>query len=99
MSITTMAKLLAEGADAAIALSAPGRPDLTYGGLRALTRRTRNTLNAAGIGRNDRIAIVLPNGPEMAAGFVALANCAAIALFNFLYCWEEFVFYSEFYII
>ena len=94
-----MAELLAEGADAAIALSAPGRLDLTYGGLRALTRRTRNTLNAAGIGRNDRIAIVLPNGPEMAAGFVALANCAATAPLNPLYRREEFAFYSEPHII
>ena len=95
MSITTMAELLAEGADAAIALSAPGRLDLTYGGLRALTRRTRGALNAAGIGRNDRIAIVLPNGPEMAAGFVALANCAATAPLNPLYRREEFAFYLE----
>ena len=31
-------------------------------------------LNALGIGRNDRVAIVLPNGPEMAAAFIAIAR-------------------------
>ena len=95
MPITTMAQLLAEGDESAIALAAPGRADLTYGELRTLTRRTRDVLNAVGVGRNDRIAIVLPNGPEMAAGFIALANCAATAPLNPLYRQEEFAFYLD----
>ena len=39
-------------------------------------------LNAIGIGRGDRVAIVLPNGPEMAASFVAIACGATTAPLN-----------------
>jgi len=46
---------------------------------RALIERTLATLNAGGIGRNDRVAIVLPNGPEMAACFMACASGVASA--------------------
>ena len=68
---STLIDLLKAGAAGDAALAAPGRPALTYGGLRALAERTINRLNALGIGRNHRVAIVLPNGPEMAAAFVA----------------------------
>ena len=46
-----------------------------------------------GIGRNDRVAIVLPNGPEMAAAFVAIACGATTAPLNPAYRAEEFDFY------
>ena len=95
MPITTLSQLLAVGAESAIALAAPGRPDLTYGALRALTQRTRTALNATGLGRNDRIAIVLPNGPEMAASFITMANCATTAPLNPNYRQEEFAFYLD----
>jgi acyl-coenzyme A synthetase/AMP-(fatty) acid ligase len=58
--------LLASGANPAPAISAPGRLPLTFQALRALVSTTVEQLNAMGIGRNDRVAIVLPNGPEMA---------------------------------
>ena len=95
MPITTLSQLLAVGAESAVALAAPGRPDLTYGALRALTQRTRTALNATGLGRNDRIAIVLPNGPEMAASFITMANCATTAPLNPNYRQEEFAFYLD----
>jgi acyl-CoA synthetase (AMP-forming)/AMP-acid ligase II len=75
-SIMTLHHLLQTGADDAVAISAPGRAPLDYRGLRALVATTTASLNAAGIGRNDRVAIVLPNGPEMATCFLACA-CAA----------------------
>jgi acyl-CoA synthetase (AMP-forming)/AMP-acid ligase II len=50
-------------------------------------------LNARGIGRNDRVAIVLPNGPEMATAFVAIACAATTAPLNPAYREEEFEFY------
>ncbi|HLO94540.1 MAG TPA: hypothetical protein VK195_09490, partial [Burkholderiaceae bacterium] len=53
----------------AVALRAPERPALSHGELRALIERSVQQLNAWGIGRNERVAIVLPNGPEMAACF------------------------------
>jgi acyl-CoA synthetase (AMP-forming)/AMP-acid ligase II len=46
-----------------------------------------------GIGRNDRVAIVLPNGPEMAAAFVAVASSATTAPLNPAYRADEFEFY------
>jgi oxalate---CoA ligase len=72
----TMTGLLARGAADAPALGAPGRAWMTHGQLRDLAARTVRDLNALGIGRQDRVAMVLPNGPEMAASFVAIA-CAA----------------------
>ncbi len=92
---TSLAELLARGAEGAPALRAPGRPTLTHGALRALAHRTVETLNGIGIGRGDRVAIVLPNGPEMAAAFLCIAAGACTAPLNPAYKEEEFAFYLE----
>ncbi|MFO0995803.1 MAG: acyl--CoA ligase [Alphaproteobacteria bacterium] len=89
----TIIDLLARGADGATAFSAPERPPLTYGALRAHARATVERLNALGIGRNDRVAIVLANGPEMASAFVAIGAGATTAPLNPAYRDEEFEFY------
>ena len=89
----TVAELLQHGAEDAAAIRAPERPALTYGGLRALAERTVASLNRIGIGRGDRVAIVLPNGPEMATAFVTIAAGAATAPLNPAYKDEEFEFY------
>jgi acyl-CoA synthetase (AMP-forming)/AMP-acid ligase II len=90
----TIAQLLETGAADAIAISAPeGVPPLRYRDLRSLAERTVETLNALGIGRNDRVAIVLPNGPEMAASFVCIGAGATTAPLNPSYRAEEFEFY------
>ena len=91
----TLLELFAAGEDAAIALSAPARPALNYAGLRALIASTREFLNAQGIGRNDRVAIVLDNGPEMAACFAACACAVTSAPLNPAYRADEFRFYLE----
>jgi acyl-CoA synthetase (AMP-forming)/AMP-acid ligase II len=88
-----MSDLLARGAADAPALAAPGRKPLSFAGLRGLAERTVNTLNAAGIGRGDRVAMVLPNGPEMAALFVTVACGATTAPLNPAYKADEFDFY------
>jgi oxalate---CoA ligase len=85
--------LLSAGADGAAALSAPGRKPLSHGELRALIVRTLDTLNNLGIGRNDRVAIVLNNGPEMAASFMACASGVTSAPLNPAYRADEFEFY------
>ena len=90
---TTLTQLLSAGAAETTALSAPGRVPLSHGGLRALIERTLSTLNALGIGRNDRVAIVLANGPEMAACFIACASGVASAPLNPAYRADEFEFY------
>jgi acyl-CoA synthetase (AMP-forming)/AMP-acid ligase II len=89
----TLQQLLANGDAAAPALGAPSTPDLDYGGLREQVRDTVAALNRAGVGRNDRVAIVLPNGPEMAAAFLAVASGATSAPLNPGYRADEFEFY------
>jgi acyl-CoA synthetase (AMP-forming)/AMP-acid ligase II len=89
----TMTGLLAAGADDAPALGAPGRPWHSHGGLRALAGQTVARLNAMGIGRGDRVAMVLPNGPEMASLFITVACGATTAPLNPAYKTDEFDFY------
>jgi len=91
--IQTTSRLLSSGQDQAIAIQAPGRPDLSYASLRDLAARTKDALNAAGVGQNDCVAIVLPNGPEMATAFVTIAGAATTAPLNPAYRQEEFEFY------
>ena len=77
----------------ATALTAPGRAALTFEGLYAQVAYVACTLHALGITRNDRVAIVLPNGPEMAAAFLGVAAGATAAPLNPTYRAEEFDFY------
>jgi acyl-CoA synthetase (AMP-forming)/AMP-acid ligase II len=89
----TLKDLLDRGAEAASAIRAPSRPALSFGALRGLISDTVGELNRLGIGRNDRVAIVLSNGPEMATCFVACASGVASAPLNPAYRAEEFEFY------
>jgi len=89
----TIKALLARGRQDAPAIGAPGKTWLTYGELRALAARTAAQLREIGIDRNDRVAIVLPNGPEMAACFLAVAGAATAAPLNQAYLAAEFDFY------
>jgi len=90
---STLEELLAGGDDAAAALAAPGRPALTHGELRRLVADTLARLNALGLGRDDRVAIVLENGPEMASCFIACASGVTVAPLNPHYRAEEFEFH------
>ncbi len=89
----TIADLLAPHRHDRPAVGAPGRPWLDYGQLDRLAKATRQSLNVLGVGRGDRVAIVLPNGPEMATCFVAVATGAVTAPLNPAYREEEFDFY------
>jgi acyl-CoA synthetase (AMP-forming)/AMP-acid ligase II len=89
----TLIDMLAGATDNAAAISAPARPALTHAALRSLVDRTLTRLNALGIGRNDRVAIVLANGPEMATCFLAAACGVATAPLNPAYRADEFEFY------
>jgi acyl-CoA synthetase (AMP-forming)/AMP-acid ligase II len=90
----TISRLLAGGDAAAPAIRGTNeRPSLTFGALRGLCARTVKALNGMGIGRGDRVAIVLPNGPEMAAAFLAIGAGATTAPLNPAYKAEEFTFY------
>lgn len=87
--------ILAGGADQDIAITAPDRPDLTFKGLRDHCASLRRQLSARGISDSDRVAIVLPNGPEMATAFLGVASGLSSAPLNPNYKETEFAFYLE----
>jgi oxalate---CoA ligase len=91
----TLRGLIASAREDAVAIAAHGAPPLSYAALRALIDRTQRSLNELGIGRGDRVAIVLPNGPEMAAAFLCVASAATSAPLNPAYKQDEFEFYLE----
>ena len=80
-SASTIAALLETGDTKATALSSPGGRTLSFGALRSLISRTVETLAARGIGPNDRVAIVLDNGPEMAVAFLSVAALTFVYLY------------------
>ncbi len=92
---TTIASLIADHPDESPAIGAPGRSWLTYGQLRSLSEDVSRTLSGMGIGRGDRVAIVLDNGPEMACAFITIAQAATTAPLNPAYREEEYAFYLE----
>ena len=93
MTANTIRDLLQAGQDKAAAIAAPERQALDFAGLRALAGATVSRLNAFGLGRGDRIGIVLPNGPEMATAFLCIGQGATTAPLNPAYRADEFDFY------
>jgi oxalate---CoA ligase len=89
----TLKGLIASGQDDAIAIAAHGAPPLTYARLSALVDSAVASLHRLGVGRGDRVGIVLPNGPEMATAFLAVAAGATSAPLNPAYRQDEFEFY------
>lgn len=92
-TIYQVLKRQAEQNPDAVAILACGRAPLSYGALCRHTEQTVAQLNRAGMTRQDRIALVLPNGPEMAAAFLGTACAAVSAPLNPAYTAGEFEFY------
>src|SRR5205085_5862189 len=92
-SPSTIAELLRAGAENSPALNAPGGVPLTYGALRKQVAEIIAALSERGVGAGDRVAIVLDNGPEMAAAFLCIGSGATAAPLNPTYRAEEFEFY------
>ena len=90
-----MFELVTAGAPDAIAITAPNRPSLDYAGLRAQIERTGAALAGLGLTSKDRVAIILPNGPEMAVSFVSVASYMSAAPLNPNYKKAEYLFYLE----
>ncbi len=76
-----------------MALLAPDRPALTYRELLDQIRGFGTELRSRGVSRKDPVAIVLPNGPEMASAFLAVASYATAAPLNPALTEREFEFY------
>ena len=64
------------------AISAPGRLSLTYRRLWQQVDDVVRTLRTCGLRRHDRIAVVLPYGPEMAVALLAVTTGAIGAPLN-----------------
>ncbi|MEM8859857.1 MAG: AMP-binding protein, partial [Chloroflexota bacterium] len=82
-----------EDKQSALALLAPERENTSYATLLQHIEQTVESLNKLGIGRNDRVAVVLPNGPDMASAFVSIASGATCAPLNPNYRAKEYEFY------
>jgi acyl-CoA synthetase (AMP-forming)/AMP-acid ligase II/acyl carrier protein len=64
------------------ALIAPGRLPLTYGALWTQTTDVVRVLRSIGVGRTNRVAVALPDGPEAALAMIAVAAGAVCAPLN-----------------
>ena len=91
--LAELATTWGRGTPLAPALLAPGRPTLTYGELLSQLHRIGAALASAGVGHDDRVAIILPNGPEMAVASLAAAAYATCAPLNPAYGEGELRFY------
>ena len=54
--------------------------EITFGWLRETSNRLANVLAAHGIARGDRVAVLLPQAPEVAASHIAIYKAGAVAL-------------------
>src|SRR6516162_5452459 len=54
--------------------------DISFGALRETSNRLANALSAHGIKRGDRVAILLPQAPEVVASHIAIYKLGAVAL-------------------
>jgi oxalate---CoA ligase len=75
------------------ALLAPERQPLTYRELADQMDYVHQVLRTRGIGGSNRVAVVLPDGPEMATAMLAIAAHAACAPLNPSYRDDDFDFY------
>jgi len=87
----TVVELFAPGGEPALA--APGRAPLDHAGLVAQVEDGVRALRRLGVRPGDRVAMVLGNGPETAAAFLAVASAASAAPLNPAYRAEELDFY------
>ncbi len=76
-------------------LGAPDRKWSTFGNLKTLSSYVNLQLRSYGVTVADRVAIVLPNGPEMASAFLTMAQSCTTAPLNPNYREEEYLFYLK----
>jgi oxalate---CoA ligase len=89
----SLREMIRAGEPSAPAIAAPGRAMLDRAGLGRQVDDLVGCLRRLGVGPADRIAMVLPNGPEMAVAFLSVASGAVAAPLNPAYRGEEFDFY------
>ncbi len=85
----------ADRAGNAISVEAPGRQPLTYARLREQMGYVVEFLNGNGIGRGDRVAVVLPAGPDFATVSLGVLAGATLAPLNPEYKKAEFEYFFD----
>jgi acyl-CoA synthetase (AMP-forming)/AMP-acid ligase II len=93
VSIPALLERWADATPEAPAVLGIEREPLTYRGLQGHVAAIGSELRELGIGRSDRVALVLPNGPEAATAFLAVASAATCAPLNPRYRERELDFY------
>ncbi len=93
LTIHTIISNWAKKTPNAVAIAALERYPLTFSRLNTHIEKTVKIFTEMGISRKDRIAIVLPNGPEIAVAFLTVASGAICAPLNPAYKTKEFEFY------
>src|SRR4051812_2755433 len=91
----TLLSVLEAGEATDPAIVVPDGPRLSYRDLREQVERTADALAAWGLGRGDRVAMVLPNGAEAVIAFLGATMAATAAPLNPGYTEEEFRFYVD----
>lgn len=74
--------LQAEATPNTVALQVYGRPPLTYSGLRDHLDHVVAALGHLGVGRGDRVALLLPGGAELATACLSVMACATALPLN-----------------
>jgi len=91
----TLDRILARGDPKTTAIVVPNGRRLTYGQLRDQVAVAAESLAQLGLGRGDRIALVLPNSPETIVMFLAAATTGTAAPLNPAYKEDEFRFFLQ----
>jgi len=95
---STIPALLAWWADRAPnhpALLAPDRDAVTYGELARQVSQAASMLTSIGLGRRDRVAIVLPEGPDLIVALLAAMTASVAAPLSASFTTDEFAFALE----
>ncbi|MEE8302240.1 MAG: AMP-binding protein, partial [Candidatus Tectomicrobia bacterium] len=95
LCIPALLQARAEQLPDAPVILAPGRAPLSYRHFYRQMHTVVQQLRTLGVGRQDRLALVLPNGPEMAVAALTVAAGATCAPLNPAYRAREFDFYLE----
>ena len=95
IEMSTIDSLLRHGGDRDTAIAVPDGPSLTYAQLRQMVDEAALRLASFGVRREDRLAIVFPNGPEAIVLFLAAARVGTACPLNPAYKEAEFRFYLE----
>jgi oxalate---CoA ligase len=85
----------AAGNSAGICIISEVQEPLRFGALQESVEAIARRFRMLGVTREDRVALVLPNGPDLAVAFLAVTSCATAVPLNPAFKKEEFERYFE----